>query len=180
MRLHRAPSRFSSARAAALVATGTLGLSGCLPAQEATPRKAPHEAASGATAQSATQAVPVQEATPRKLPVPGQRVCSASMTAVAVRVVDAAGAPVNDAVVELRRVAGDALVLTKNGAISDRGDYVLFDDSSAPTIKPRGEAFTVVATSRGRRAVVKLTLGFGDPDGCHVAVLAGEQKLVVR
>ena len=116
----------------------------------------------------------------KSLPAPPARVCDASLRVVAIRVVDSAGNAVNDARIEVRRVKGNVLVLSKTGAMSTTGDYVLFDDQSAPATAKGGEAFRLTAVAGRRRASAILVIGRAEPDGCHVEVLKGEQKLVVR
>ncbi|MBI2797622.1 MAG: hypothetical protein HYX65_13055 [Gemmatimonadetes bacterium] len=120
-----------------------------------------------------------QKAPERSIPAARGTVCDASMRVVAIRVVDSAGRPVNDARVELRRAKDGAVVVTRTGATSSGGDYVLFDDPSAPAMAKGGENFTLSVTSGSRKSVVTLVLGRTEPDGCHVAVLKGDQRIVL-
>ena len=128
----------------------------------------------------APAATAAQKVPERSIPTARRTVCDASLRVVAIRVVDSAGRPVNDARVELRRAKDDSLIVTRTGATSGGGDYVLFDDPSAPATAKGGEQFNLIVSSGSRKSVVSFVIGRTEPDRCHVAVLKGEQRVVLR
>jgi hypothetical protein len=133
-----------------------------------------------ASATIAAVAAPGQGNQTRTAKLPAGKVCDGSISLVSIRVVDAKGSPVNDAVIELRRVRDATLFVRIDNATGDRGDYALLDDSGLTKVAADGEPFDAEVSSRGRKAVARLTIGRRPPAKCHVALLAGPSIVTLK
>lgn len=112
-----------------------------------------------------------------------QRLCTMEFRTISVTVVDAAGAPVEEAQVEVVRAAtGTSIVCTgeeENGCIQPanpdvgaaQGRYQVVNDG-IPVAEQ--EAFVVTATAGNATVRDSLIIGF---DGCHVRKVAGPDTL---
>jgi hypothetical protein len=113
---------------------------------------------------SAVTVIHAQAPTTATLP-PNRRVCDMSLRIVSMRVVDAAGAPVNDATVSVRRVR-TRIMLSSAEAMGSQGDYKIAEDGSIPDLRKGGEPFDVTFTKAGRSRRVRVIIGM-DAAGCH-------------
>ena len=184
VRWHRAP--------AALGLYGAVAIScACTRAAQDADRPAATATAAATTppTTTATPATPAARATPpaaspdtqaRTATLPPATACDGSLAVVAIRVVDAAGAPVNDAVIELKRVKDGTTFVRVEKSMSQRGDYPLIDDSGLSRVAADGEAFDAVVSSHGRKTVARLTIGRRPPGRCHVALLAGPSVVTLK
>ena len=112
--------------------------------------------------------------------LPPAKACDGSLAVVTIRVVDAAGAPVNDAVIELKRVKDATVLVRLEKAMGTRGDYPLIDDSALARVAPDGEPFDAEISARGKKTVARLTIGRRPPARCHVALLAGPSIVTLK
>jgi len=111
-----------------------------------------------------------QGETSARLPA-GKRVCDMSARVVALRLVDAAGAPVPDATIRVRRVRTRTL-LTRPESMGQSGDYRIAEDGDLRNLRAGGEPFDVTFRKGGRSRTVRLILGM-DAAGCHVMLVRG-------
>jgi hypothetical protein len=112
-------------------------------------------------------------------PLPAKPTMSCGPLAlIMVTVVDSKGAPVTDAKVDVKRQRDGKVVPGTMTDMSPSGEYVVMDDSALPLVPAAGAPF-VVRVTRGKQ-VASTVLRIGrTPDGCHVARLGAEAKLVL-
>lgn len=116
----------------------------------------------------------------------GGRMCTMEYRSENVRVLDAAGVPVEDAAVNVLRVSTGRSVVctaeTERGCLRPsmwprpgfEGRYAVMDDGVA--VARRGEDFRVVATRGASRAEAVLRFAH---DGCHIQKRAGPDVLTL-
>jgi hypothetical protein len=109
---------------------------------------------------------------------PADRVCDMRFAGILLTVRTAAGAPVNDAQVVVRRAADGEVVRTLAGAIDGRGGYVVLDDALPGPVTP-GVAFDISVTRGVQTATARLVAG-ADESGCHAIRLDGPAEVVIR
>ena len=114
--------------------------------------------------------VAAQGATSARLPA-GTRICDMSARVVAMRLVDAAGAPVADAMIRVRRIR-TRTVLPRPASMGESGDYRIAEDGDLRDLRAGGEPFDVTFRKGGRSRTVRLVLGM-DAAGCHVTLVRG-------
>lgn len=105
--------------------------------------------------------------------------CTMEFRLIAVRVVGAAGRPVTDARLTVRRL-GTGEVIARDAEPSGSESYGLFDDSDKSKIAPDGEDFEVTAVSGARRGSTRLRLGLTPRCHCHIEKLSGSDVIIVR
>ena len=171
VRWHRAP--------AALGLYGAVAIS-CACTRAAQDADRPAATATATPAARATPPAASPDTQARTATLPPATACDGSLAVVAIRVVDAAGAPVNDAVVELKRVKDGTTIVRLEKSMSQRCDYPLIDDSGLSRVAADGEAFDAVVSSHGRKTVARLTIGRRPPGRCHVALLAGPSVVTLK
>jgi hypothetical protein len=123
---------------------------------------------------SAQEAVDAQEL--RKT-VPKATMSCGPLALIMVTVVDARGAPVTDAAIDVKRER-DGKALPGTTDISPTGDYIIMDDSALPLVPADGGRFIVRAMRGKQTASIVVSIG-RTPDGCHVLRLGEARKLVV-
>jgi hypothetical protein len=128
-------------------------------------------------AASAHSALGAQEVPVRKLPRPTVS-CGGPFAMILIKVVDAQGAPVADATVDVRRVRDSAHVREGGADLASMGEYVVMDDSALPLVSASGERFLVRARRAGKRSSAVLRVG-RSTDGCHVQRISGAQQLML-
>ncbi len=125
---------------------------------------------------SAATAMNAQAPTTAPVP-PGRIICDMSMRVVSMRVVDAAGAPVNDATVSVRRVR-TRIMLSSAEAMGSQGDYKIAEDGSIPDLRKGGEPFDVTFTKAGRSRRVRVIIGM-DSAGCHTELKSSARPVTL-
>ena len=119
-----------------------------------------------------------QGVTPRP-PGGDTRPCDQRLVLVGITIVDSRGAPVQDAKLSVRneRTRRDVLVLD-HAAPGSPGFYPLFDDGAMSHLDRAGEWYVVTARRGRSTARARIRIGL-DRAGCHVARLAGPDKLTL-
>jgi hypothetical protein len=115
--------------------------------------------------------------------------CSASFAMVTLALRDAKGAPVQDAIVRVRRVS----TKTERVASADiPGHYTIADDMLKDSVRAAGEPFEVTVQWKGRTQRVVVRVGTQEPPAdtratapvsacrCHVRRIAGPESLTLR
>lgn len=97
---------------------------------------------------------------------------------ILVTVVDMKGAPVTDAIVDVRREKDGKVVPGAMADMSPTGEYVVMDDSSLELVPAAGARFIVRATRGKQTAQTVLRIGRSS-NGCHVRRMDDAQKLVL-
>jgi len=121
-----------------------------------------------------------------------QCVCTMSFAMVTISLVDAAGKPVSDARVRVRRVTTNT---TRDVAEELPGMYTIADDMLRDSLRADGEAFEVSVRWKNRTRRVTVLVGTKDPTSqtapgtraatrpdcrCHVRRLSGPERIVLR
>ena len=117
-----------------------------------------------------------QATQPPALKDEGSKACTMSLSVIALRLVDAQGAPVQGATMRAWRASNKRL-LAGAGAFGSAGDYKVMEDGDFPDLRPEGEAFEVEFQKDGRKKRVSLRIGM-DAKRCHVKLLEGESRIV--
>ena len=115
-----------------------------------------------------------QGATTAKMPS-GEKICDMSAWVVAIRLVDASGAPVSDASIAVRRRSTGAM-LPRAESMGGSGDYRILEGGDLPDLRAAGERFDVTFRKGTRSRTVRLRIG-QDSTGCRIALLAGPTKV---
>ncbi len=124
----------------------------------------------------AATAAGAQGAPTRTLPS-DQRVCDMSMRIIAMRLVDAAGAPGAGASITVRRVRTRTM-LENVEAMGGEGDYKVLEDGTLKDLRRAGEPFDVTFAKNGKTRRVRLRIGM-DAGGCHVELKSGPVRVVM-
>jgi hypothetical protein len=95
-----------------------------------------------------------------------------------IHIVDAAGAPVENASLVIKREATGEVVARRSPPQSG-SEYGLFDDSSLPTTAPDGDWFVIDITAGSKKASVRQRLGRTQPCSCHIERKSGDQRVVI-
>ncbi len=114
----------------------------------------------------------------------GARACTMEFRTYGTRLLDAAGQPVPNATVDVKRTNGTSILCRAEGergclpprdvtSYGGPGLYTIISD--AVTVSSAGETFTANLTAPDGRAIAG-TFGFSN-DGCHVRKLAGPDTL---
>lgn len=95
-----------------------------------------------------------------------------------VTVVDAAGTPVRDAAVEVRRQSDGRIVRKGEVELPESGEYLVMDDVSLPLVEEKGTRFVVEVRRAKQRTSVVLRIG-KTADGCHIRHISGATRLTL-
>ncbi len=128
---------------------------------------------------------------PQPQPQPPQPcMCTQSFAMVTLELVDAAGAPVVDAEVRVRRTRTGA---SREATADVPGMYTVADDMLRDSVRADAEPFEVTVRRSGRTQRVTVIVGTRQPVPpanppapsapncrCHVLRISGPQRLVVR
>ncbi len=117
------------------------------------------------------------QGTPTKTLPPDRQICDMSMRIIAMRLVDAAGAPVSGASITVRRVRTRTM-LENTEAMGGQGDYKVLEDGDLKDLRRGGEPFDVTFAKDGRTRRVRLRIGM-DASGCHVVLKSGPVRVVL-
>ena len=104
------------------------------------------------------------------------KACTLSLNLIALRLVDAQGAPVVGASMRVTRLATKT-VLPSTDSFGGPGDFKIMEDGELPDLRPEGEAFEAEFQKEGRTKRVRLRIGM-DAQRCHVKLLEGESRVV--
>ena len=114
----------------------------------------------------------------RQLPARKQA-CSMMASVISVRIVDATGKPVTDAIVRLTRLRDGKSLGTAHEMIVGSGEFEILESSAINSIPARGERIRVVARAGHRTATAVMRIG-RDPTGCRLAILSGPATITLK
>ena len=123
---------------------------------------------------SAATRLRAQGATTASLPS-GGKICDMSARVVAIRLVDASGAPVSGASITVRRRSTGAM-LTRAESMGGSGDYRILEGGDLPDLRAAGERFDVTFRKGTRTRTVRLQIG-QDSARCQIKLLAGPTRV---
>ena len=105
--------------------------------------------------------------------------CGGPMAVILLKVVDAKGAVIADAAVDIRRERDGRKVRESPAEFSPLGEYLIMDDMALALVPASGARF-VVRARRGKQ-VASTVLRIGrSPDGCHVKRLDHKTLVLAR
>ena len=104
--------------------------------------------------------------------------CGGPLALILITVVDAKGAPVTDAKLDVKRERDGKEVPGTMADMSPSGEYVVMDDSSLELVPAAGTRFVVRASRAKQSASTVLRIG-RTPNGCHVRRLNDDVKLIL-
>lgn len=119
--------------------------------------------------------LPSQGAVAPQLPKPVTSCGPAAL--ILITVVNAGGAPVSDATIQVRRARDSKVV--RQGEVDLPGEYVVMDDLQLPVVDQQGTRFVVQVRHANQKASAVLRIG-RTPDGCHVRLLSGPAQLTLK
>lgn len=109
----------------------------------------------------------------------GDRVCVASATVIAIRVVDANGAAIDPVRVTLRRLRDGKALPDAIRMRAGHADFQLLEADALAWVAPAGDAIEIEAVAGEKRARVQITVG-RDASGCGIVRTAGPGIVVLR